>query len=93
MENNKLPVVVAGSWDNNIYVYSVEMGLMIQQLNDAHDDAVSCLITNDSNSKHVQWFVGFYSESLGANPRGINPTPVYTAYDHDAEVNCVAMHG
>ena len=94
VENNKLPVVVAGSWDNNIYVYSVEMGLMIQQLNDAHDDAVSCLITNDSNSKYM--CSGSWDSTVKVwelIPRGINPTPVYTAYDHDAEVNCVAMHG
>ena len=94
VENNKVPVVVAGSWDNNIYVYSVEMGLMIQQLNDAHDDAVSCLTTNESNGKYIcsgSWDSTVKIWELISS--GINTTPIYTAYDHDAEVNCVAMYG
>ena len=94
VENNKVPVVVAGSWDNNIYVYSVEMGLMIQQLNDAHDDAVSCLTTNESNCQYIcsgSWDSTVKVWELISS--GINTTPIYTAYDHDAEVNCVAMYG
>jgi factor associated with neutral sphingomyelinase activation len=39
--------IVAGSWDNNVYMYSIESGRVLDTLA-AHDDAVSCLgLKND----------------------------------------------
>lgn len=77
-----------GSWDNHIYVYSVECGRMQQQLV-AHDDAVGCLAQSrthlasgswDSTVKLWQW-----------TPQGLSRDPLLTVFDHDTQVNCVAM--
>jgi len=46
--------VLAGSWDNNIYVYSVGYGRVMCELN-AHDDAVSCLKLADTTVVSGSW--------------------------------------
>jgi factor associated with neutral sphingomyelinase activation len=85
---DKSPVIAVGSWDNNIYVYSVEMGLMIQQLN-AHDDAVSCLANSGEYLCSGSWDSTVKIWKLTS--KGLDDNPVFTGYDHDAEVNCVAI--
>ena len=81
-------VIVVGSWDNSVYVYSVEMGLMIQQLN-AHDDAVSCLAYSGEYVCTGSWDSTVKVWKLES--KGLDVNPVFTGYDHDSEVNCVAM--
>jgi len=46
--------VLAGSWDNNIYMYSVGYGRVMCELN-AHDDAVSCLKLADTTVVSGSW--------------------------------------
>ena len=88
LANESIEAAVVGSWDNHIYVYSVECGRMQQQLV-AHDDAVACLAQSsthlasgswDSTVKLWQW-----------TPQGLSRDPLLTVFDHDTQVNCIAM--
>ncbi|EFA76401.1 BEACH domain-containing protein [Heterostelium album PN500] len=46
--------IVIGSWDNNIYIYSVDNG-SIQETLCAHDDAISCLKLNNDVLVSGSW--------------------------------------
>jgi len=61
---------------------------MIQQLN-AHDDAVSCLANSGEYLCSGSWDSTVKIWKLTS--KGLDDNPVYTGYDHDAEVNCVAI--
>jgi WD40 repeat protein len=54
LPNESIKAAVVGSWDNHIYVYSVECGRMQQQLV-AHDDAVACLAQNKTHLASGSW--------------------------------------
>lgn len=82
-------LALAGSWDNNVYLYSVPYGRVLDTLS-AHDDAVSCLalaapgdvlVTGSWDSTVKQWAL---------RPTGVTRVPLADYTDHDTEVRCVA---
>jgi factor associated with neutral sphingomyelinase activation len=89
LPNEAIKAAVVGSWDNHIYVYSVECGRMQQQLV-AHDDAVACLAQNKTHLASGSWdsTVKLWSWT----PSGLARDPLLTVFDHDTQVNCVELH-
>ena len=90
LPNESIQAAVIGSWDNHIYVYSVECGRLQQQLV-AHDDAVACLSQNETHLASGSWdsTVKLWSWT----PTGLARDPLLTVFDHDTQVNCVELCG
>ncbi|KAK3746418.1 hypothetical protein QZH41_012767, partial [Actinostola sp. cb2023] len=97
--------IVVGSWDNNIYIYSVEYGRVLDTQR-GHDDAISCLCWNNGILVTASWDstvkVRLYPNILAPNyqvwkflpePMGkksASPS-VLAELDHDTEVNSVDL--
>ncbi|KJE90664.1 neutral sphingomyelinase activation associated factor, variant 1 [Capsaspora owczarzaki ATCC 30864] len=86
--------VIVGSWDNNLYYYSIEFGRITESWN-GHDDAISCLalgsrilITASWDSTVKLWNAG----NIASGRRGsIGSSLLCEFVDHDTEVKCVAI--
>lgn len=78
-----------GSWDNNIYLYSVAFGNASLAFS-AHDDAVSCLAISDETMVSGSWdsTVKIWNVSRGSNTR---KQAVATLIEHDDEVKSIAI--
>jgi len=78
--------IIVGSWDDNIYLYSIDYGRILDTLN-GHDDAVSnlklcgdILVTSSWDSSVKVWKI---------TNNSINKTPIAEFLDHDTEVKSV----
>jgi factor associated with neutral sphingomyelinase activation len=80
--------VLVGSWDNNVYTYSVEFGRVLDTLT-AHDDAVSALSLEDNTL-----FTGSWDSTVKMwkrLPTGIHKVPLADFVENEAEVRCVRI--
>lgn len=77
-----------GSWDNSVYVYSVEFGRVIETLV-AHEDAVSSMALSDSHLLTGSW--DSTVKLWQRKPPGLHKIPVASFFDHETEVKCVAI--
>uniref|UniRef100_A0A7S2W9Q9 Uncharacterized protein n=1 Tax=Mucochytrium quahogii TaxID=96639 RepID=A0A7S2W9Q9_9STRA len=80
--------LVIGSWDNSLYVYSLDFGRVVNRMV-AHDDAVCCICCS-SNSK--VWATGSWESSLkiwSLSPSSKSFTGIASFYDHESEITCV----
>eukprot|EP00761_Pharyngomonas_kirbyi_P001457 gb/GECH01001461.1/.p1 GENE.gb/GECH01001461.1/~~gb/GECH01001461.1/.p1 ORF type:complete len:977 (+),score=232.90 gb/GECH01001461.1/:1-2931(+) len=85
-DDNK--TVVLGSWDNNIYVYSVAFGRIVDQVN-GHFDAVSDI--SISNHKLVSGSWDASVKVWAMRPSGIDKAPLLDVAEHETEVKQVAL--
>eukprot|EP00290_Baffinella_frigidus_P038543 CAMPEP_0180326248 /NCGR_PEP_ID=MMETSP0988-20121125/38873_1 /TAXON_ID=697907 /ORGANISM="non described non described, Strain CCMP2293" /LENGTH=166 /DNA_ID=CAMNT_0022312765 /DNA_START=3 /DNA_END=499 /DNA_ORIENTATION=+ len=83
--------IVAGSFDNSIYVFSSEFGNVVQQVRGAHMDAVSALSLCGSSLVTGSWDALVKLWAL--TPSGISNLPVMTLAEHDCEVKAVCISG
>ncbi|XP_063441618.1 protein FAN-like isoform X2 [Mytilus trossulus] len=81
--------IVVGSWDNNVYFYSIEFGRILETLI-AHDDAVSdvfwinnILFTSSWDSTVKMWS---FTPPSPSNP--FVPAQFVGQLDHESGVNC-----
>eukprot|EP01135_Chromosphaera_perkinsii_P000316 Nk52_evm85s62 gene=Nk52_evmTU85s62 len=93
-------IVVAGSWDNCVYFYSLKFGRVLCQW-DVHDDAVSVV-----NTWHHLLFTGSwdgsvkvwnYSNAVNALGGGAGVKDCFESFvlemaDHETEISCVIPH-
>ncbi|XP_062502057.1 protein FAN-like [Corticium candelabrum] len=82
--------LVLGSWDNNIYIYSVEFGHVLESVL-VHDDAVSSVHWQNDLLLTSSWDtcvkVWRYKPEDGGKK---GPSPQFLAeLEHETEVNCV----
>lgn len=85
--------IVVGSWDNNIYIYSVEYGRVTDTVR-GHDDAISCLCWNDGILVTASWdsTVKVWRFVPECNGKKASSPELLTELDHDTEVNSVDLH-
>jgi factor associated with neutral sphingomyelinase activation len=82
--------LVLGSWDNNIYIYSIEFGHVLESVL-AHDDAVSSVYWKNDLLLTSSWdsCVKVWKYTPGSGGKK-GPSPLFLAeLEHDTEVNCV----
>ena len=77
--------ILIGSWNNNIYSYSIDFGRIIETL-PAHDDAVSCLRLKGQSLVSGSWDTTFKCWKYG--PSGIVKMPVCDFVEMEAQVKC-----
>ncbi|XP_071176660.1 protein FAN-like [Mytilus edulis] len=84
--------IVVGSWDNNVYFYSIEFGRILETLI-AHDDAVSdvfwinnILFTSSWDSTVKMWS---FTPPSPSNP--FVPAQFVGQLDHESGVNCMCV--
>eukprot|EP00795_Rhopilema_esculentum_P001333 gene1333-15731_t len=91
MPNSDL--VLVGSWDNNLYVYSVDFGRAIFESN-IHNDAVSSMCWKNNILVTASWDstvkVWFFDPKQFSKKRG--PPELQGELDHDTEVTAVDLH-
>ena len=81
-------VALIGSWDNNIYTYSVEYGRAVDSLT-AHDDAVASI---DLSEQHL--ISGSWDSTVKLwqrRPTGIHKVPMIDFVDNETEVKTVCL--
>eukprot|EP00117_Sycon_ciliatum_P047152 scpid28293/ scgid33705/ Protein FAN; Factor associated with neutral sphingomyelinase activation len=85
--------VVVGSWDNNVYVYSVEYGHTLCT-STAHDDAVSSLCWNNERLVTSSWdsTVKVWNFGMKSGSRRPAPPELLAELDHDTQVSCVDIN-
>lgn len=77
-----------GSWDNSVYVYSVEFGRVTETLV-AHEDAVSSMALSDTHLLTGSW--DSTVKLWQRKPPGLHKIPIASFFDHETEVKCVAI--
>eukprot|EP00053_Salpingoeca_punica_P024611 m.13881 g.13881 ORF g.13881 m.13881 type:complete len:966 (-) comp6991_c0_seq1:1490-4387(-) len=85
-------LAVLGSWDNSIYVYSVEYGRIVDSWQ-AHDDAVSALaLTRNGLLISASWDSTIKVWSLSDLDGRPKHRLVAELTEHDGEVRCISLH-
>jgi factor associated with neutral sphingomyelinase activation len=80
--------ILIGSWDNNVYTYSIDYG-RVQDVLNAHDDSVSCLALGNSTLISGSWDSTVKAWTL--RPTGIERAPIASWASLDTEVRSVAL--
>ncbi|CAH1778819.1 unnamed protein product, partial [Owenia fusiformis] len=83
--------VVVGSWDNNIYFYSIDYGRILDTVY-AHDDAISALKLSDNTLISASWDSTVKLWNLTGAKSGGQADPV-DELDHEAGVTCIDING
>lgn len=80
--------IIIGSWDNNIYVYSIDYGRVSETIA-AHDDAVSCLCLRNDNLISGSW--DSTVKLWKFRPSGVGKVPIAEFTDSETEIRCVDL--
>ena len=78
-------VLMLGSWDNSVYLYSVAYGRILDQVN-AHDDVVCGVSMSADGTSFVTGSGDSTVKLWEARPSEIDPNPLLVLYDHESEV-------
>ncbi|VVD01443.1 unnamed protein product [Leptidea sinapis] len=68
-------ILAAGGWDNEIYLYDVEYGRIVESFR-AHDDSVSCLLWLKKGTNDGEVFIWEYRSKDLLNKIRIHSSPV-----------------
>eukprot|EP00469_Lotharella_globosa_P012908 CAMPEP_0167781184 /NCGR_PEP_ID=MMETSP0111_2-20121227/5789_1 /TAXON_ID=91324 /ORGANISM="Lotharella globosa, Strain CCCM811" /LENGTH=272 /DNA_ID=CAMNT_0007671813 /DNA_START=126 /DNA_END=944 /DNA_ORIENTATION=- len=80
--------VVMGSWDNAVYVYSIQQGRILGE-GIEHEDAVSSVALGERRVVSGSWDGSVKIWDLRESQ--LNPTPILDLNDHDHPVQCVCI--
>jgi factor associated with neutral sphingomyelinase activation len=83
-------VVIVGSWDNNIYTYSIEYGSVLETVS-AHDDAVSCLFLQGNILASGSWDATVKLWDFRTGNNSISKMPFAVFIDHETAVHSVTL--
>lgn len=90
MPDNK--TILCGSWDNNVYFYSVEFGRVLDSLH-GHDDAVSCICWKNDILLTSSWdsTVKVWQFTPPSSARSFTPAEFMVQLDHDSGVTYMSL--
>ncbi|XP_071957305.1 protein FAN-like [Antedon mediterranea] len=90
LPNEKM--VLIASWDNSLYLYSMEFGRVISQLT-LHDDAISDMFWQDNMLFTCSWdsTIKIWLYDPVADPKKLSLAPIMEL-DHDAGVSCIHVN-
>ncbi|KAL8570476.1 hypothetical protein ACOMHN_034511 [Nucella lapillus] len=83
--------IVVGSWDNNVYFYSIEYG-HVQDTLQAHDDAVSCMLLYQEHLYTASWDGTVKKWQLTEGQSSVNMTHYRGQMDHEEGVTCMDVY-
>jgi factor associated with neutral sphingomyelinase activation len=88
LDNQQQKTITLGSWDNNVYIYSVDYGRILDSLC-AHDDAVSTIRLQQDVLATGSWdsTVKVWKHT----PTGLTRTPLAHYTENDAMIKCVDL--
>lgn len=86
LPNNK--TIIVGSWDNNVYSYSIEYG-HVQDTLPAHDDAVSCMLWHDKVLFTASWDGTVKMWQVESDQRTVSHADYLGQLDHEEGVTCL----
>lgn len=86
LPNNK--TIIIGSWDNNVYSYSIEYG-HVQDTLPAHDDAVSCMLWREKVLYTASWDGTVKMWQLDPDQRTVSHADYLGQLDHEDGVTCL----
>jgi factor associated with neutral sphingomyelinase activation len=81
--------VVVGSWDNNIYTYSVDYGSVLDTIG-GHDDAVSCLCLRGTVLASGSWDATVRLWQFKSDG-SLSRVPLAVFIEHDTAVHAVTL--
>ncbi|XP_052815113.1 LOW QUALITY PROTEIN: protein FAN-like [Mya arenaria] len=84
--------VIVGSWDNNVYFYSVEYGHVLDTLQ-AHDDAISCITWKNDMLFTASWdsSVKVWQFTVPLSQNDFSAAEFLLQLDHDYSISDVAV--
>jgi factor associated with neutral sphingomyelinase activation len=80
--------IIIGSWDNNIYIYSINYGRIIDTI-EAHDDAVSCLCFKQDILISGSWDATVKIWKFSYKDNTLDNKPIFDFTDFESEVHCI----
>jgi factor associated with neutral sphingomyelinase activation len=83
--------LILGSWDNCVYVYSIDYGRVVDKVL-AHDDAVSCVCLDKQAQQLLTGSWDGTAKLWQVLPSGIHKTPLLDLLDIEAEIKCLDLH-
>nr|CAG4710885.1 unnamed protein product [Naegleria fowleri] len=83
-ETSEQKILVAGSWDNRIYVYSVEYGKVLDMIQ-AHEDAISRICVKNDTLISSSW--DSTVKVWKCTSDSVTSTPMLTFQDHESPVH------
>ncbi|KAL9648972.1 hypothetical protein ABK040_008352 [Willaertia magna] len=82
-------ILIVGSWDNKVYIYSIEYGKVLSVLQ-SHEDAISKVCFKENTLYSASWdsTVKLWKCNSGSD---FNDTPFLTLQDHDSPVHSLSV--
>eukprot|EP01051_Picozoa_sp_SAG22_P013683 SAG22_NODE_1559_length_4124_cov_4.090186_2_plen_1021_part_00 len=82
-------VAIIGSWDNSLYLYSLEYGHLVERVENAHESAVSLLCIHGNTVVSASWdsTVKVWEFDPTSNTLHFR----FQLMEHDAEITCLAL--
>jgi len=81
-------IMVVGSWDNKIYVYSIEYGKVLDIM-EGHEDAISKICVRGDNLLSASWDSTVKLWKCSAE--SVGTTPLMTFQEHESPVHSLCM--
>jgi factor associated with neutral sphingomyelinase activation len=81
--------LIIGSWDNCLYLYSINYGRIVQKIN-GHDDAVSCIEQGDNLLVTGSWDSSIKVWDIEKSIN-LSQEPINAFYDHNQEISCLSL--
>ena len=85
--------IVVGSWDNNVYIYSIDFGRILDTVS-GHDDAVSSIVVRGERLITGGWDSMVRVVECPISGGGMKKsTRGFEVAEHEAEVKCLDVSG
>lgn len=84
-------IIIVGSWDNNVYLYSIEYGHVLDKL-PVHEDAVSAMVLYQEHLYTSSWDGTIKKWTMKEGQTTINNKDLQGQMDHEEGVTCMDVY-